>query len=138
MITQRGLVNYLAWCTAAYRIADGNGSLVHSSVAFDLTVTSLLAPLVAGKPAILVPEALGPEGLGQALAAHAGLSLLKLTPSHLRLLEQQFGQQLADTHVAGRAHAFVIGGEALTPDMLRFWLAHAPATRLLNEYGPTE
>ncbi|HWU91137.1 MAG TPA: amino acid adenylation domain-containing protein, partial [Kofleriaceae bacterium] len=134
MITQRGLVNYLAWSTRAYRIADGSGSLVHSSVAFDLTVTSLLAPLVVGKPAVLVPEALGVEGLGQALAAHTGLSLLKLTPSHLRLLEQQLPPDL----VAGHAGALVIGGEALPADALRFWHTHAPATRLFNEYGPTE
>ncbi|HWU88469.1 MAG TPA: amino acid adenylation domain-containing protein, partial [Kofleriaceae bacterium] len=134
MITHRGLANYLAWCIDAYRIEGGGGSLVHSSVAFDLTVTSLLAPLAAGRPVVLVPESLGAEGLGRALAEHRDLSLVKLTPSHLRLLELQ----LAPSEVTGCAGALIIGGEALPARALEFWQTHAPHTRLINEYGPTE
>ena len=44
----RGLSNYLQWAADAYRAADGTGSAVHSSLSFDLTVTSLFVPLVAG------------------------------------------------------------------------------------------
>ncbi|MCA1614328.1 MAG: AMP-binding protein, partial [Acidobacteria bacterium] len=40
--------------------------------------------------------------------------------------------------VAGRVRAFIVGGEALTAETLRFWREHAPATRIINEYGPTE
>src|SRR5204863_5960945 len=36
MITHRGAVNYLSWATAAYRVAEGTGAPVHSSIAFDL------------------------------------------------------------------------------------------------------
>ena len=38
----------------------------------------------------------------------------------------------------GCAHALVIGGEALHGSALQFWRRHAPGTRLINEYGPTE
>jgi acyl carrier protein len=33
---------------------------------------------------------------------------------------------------------FVIGGEAMKGESLSFWRRHAPTTRLINEYGPTE
>jgi len=48
MIPHRGLVNYLHWCTSAYQLDAGAGAIVHSSFAFDLTVTSLFAPLLSG------------------------------------------------------------------------------------------
>ena len=48
------------------------------------------------------------------------------------------GRQLPPDRAAGRARVFVIGGEALAWDNLAFWQAHAPETRLVNEYGPTE
>jgi amino acid adenylation domain-containing protein len=133
VVPHAGLVNYLRWCVAAYEIARGEGAPVHSSIAFDLTVTSLLAPLVAGRPALLLAEAEGVEGLARCLRSEVPLSLVKLTPSHLELLAQQL-----PPGGAGRARAFVIGGEALTAEALAFWRAHAPATRLVNEYGPTE
>jgi non-ribosomal peptide synthetase component F len=40
MIPHRGLVNYLQWCVRAYDVTGGSGAPVHSSIGFDLTVTS--------------------------------------------------------------------------------------------------
>ncbi|MCE9671221.1 non-ribosomal peptide synthase/polyketide synthase [Myxococcus stipitatus] len=134
LIEHRGVVNYLTWCVEAYRVASGSGAPVHSSLSFDLTVTSLIAPLVSGRPAVLVPEEEQVEALAAALRAGADYSLVKLTPTHLQLLSQQLGPNEA----AGRTRAFVIGGEALSAESLAFWRTHAPATRLINEYGPTE
>ena len=134
VIPHKGLVNYLSWSARAYPAAEGQGSVVHSPIGFDLTVTSLFTPLVAGRGVELVPEALGVEGLGAALERRRDLSLLKLTPAHLEVLSQLVPADLA----AGSARALVIGGEALLAEHLTFWREHAPATRLFNEYGPTE
>src|SRR5215213_2063424 len=46
--------------------------------------------------------------------------------------------QLPATKAAGRVRMFVVGGEALRWEQLRFWQEHAPETRIINEYGPTE
>jgi amino acid adenylation domain-containing protein/non-ribosomal peptide synthase protein (TIGR01720 family) len=134
MIEHRGVVNYLSWCTDAYRVAEGSGAPVHSSISFDLTVTSLLSPLVAGRAVTLIPEDDRLEGLAKALLSKADFSLVKLTPTHLRLI----ARQLDAAALAGQARALVIGGEALTAEALEPWRTHAPGTRLINEYGPTE
>ncbi|HEX5758394.1 MAG TPA: amino acid adenylation domain-containing protein [Thermoanaerobaculia bacterium] len=132
MVPHRSLVNYLAWCTRAYPVAEGSGAPVHSPIGFDLTLTSLLAPLLAGRTVTLLPEEQGVEALASALAERGGWSFVKLTPAHFELLQSQ----LAD--LSRRAAALIIGGEALLGDGLARWRTAAPETRLFNEYGPTE
>lgn len=139
MIHHRGLVNYLTWCVQAYPLPEGQGSPVHSSISFDLTVTSLLSPLVSGRAAFLLPEGLGVELLSNALKYQASLkhppfSLIKITPAHLQLLSEQIPAEEAQ----GCTRSFIIGGENLTVDHIRFWQQYAPETALVNEYGPTE
>ncbi|HEY0404146.1 MAG TPA: amino acid adenylation domain-containing protein [Pyrinomonadaceae bacterium] len=134
LIHHRGLVNYLTWCLRAYPVEAGRGALIHSSISFDLTITGLFAPLLAGRAVRLVPEDLGVAGLGEVLQHERDLSLVKLTPSHLRLINQQLEPQMA----AGRTRAFIIGGENLLAESLNLWRDAAPETLLFNEYGPTE
>src|SRR5262249_30818113 len=129
MVHHRGLANYLAWATRAYAVHQGQGAPVHSSIAFDLTVTSLLAPLVAGRRVDLLDEGLGVEQLAEALRDPRDYSLVKMTPAHLRALGDQLGAGAA----AGRARAFIIGGEQLTAEHIAFWREHAPETELINE-----
>jgi amino acid adenylation domain-containing protein/non-ribosomal peptide synthase protein (TIGR01720 family) len=134
LIVHRGLVNYLTWAVDAYAVAEGCGAPVHSSVAFDLTVTSMFTPLLAGRTVYLAPEDGGIEPLSAALTQLDDVSLVKITPAHLELL----GQQVSAAQAAGRIRAFIIGGENLLPQHVRFWQEHAPETLLINEYGPTE
>jgi non-ribosomal peptide synthetase component F len=49
MIPHRGLANYLTWAIEAYEVKDGNGAPVHSSISFDLTITSLFTPHQEGR-----------------------------------------------------------------------------------------
>ncbi|WP_375745201.1 non-ribosomal peptide synthase/polyketide synthase [Corallococcus interemptor] len=134
MVTHGGAVNYLAWSRDAYDAAAGAGAPVHSPLGFDLTITSLLTPLMAGGRVVLVPEGRAGEGLAQVLRSGMDRSIVKLTPTQLSLLETQ----LSDVEVAGRVRCFVVGGEALTSAALASWRKRAPATRIINEYGPTE
>ena len=133
-ITHAGLINYLRWAGDAYEVAAGTAAPLHSSIAFDLTVTSLFPPLLAGRPIDIVREAAGPEGLARCLRAGHRASPVKVTPAHLHLLNDLLPADAA----ADRALTFVIGGEQLLPAHVAFWRRHAPATRLINEYGPTE
>ncbi|MEW5928283.1 MAG: amino acid adenylation domain-containing protein [Gemmatimonadota bacterium] len=132
MVPHRGVVNYLHWAAEAYGAGEGEGSPVHSSLSFDLTVTSLLAPLVSGGRVVLVPEGAEVVGLAETLRRADDLTLVKLTPAHLALL----GRELEGEHVHVRT--FVVGGEALPAETVALWREIAPGAVVVNEYGPTE
>jgi amino acid adenylation domain-containing protein len=133
-IEHRGLSNYLMWCSQAYNVAKGEGSPVHSSISFDMTITGLFSPLIVGSKVELLPEEQGIESLTNALRNYNNYSLVKITPAQLELLTHQLSSQ----EVAGKTNAFIIGGENLVGETLEFWQKYAPETALVNEYGPTE
>lgn len=140
LITHGGLSNYLSWCKEAYPLSEGHGATIHSSIAFDMAVTSLYAPLLVGATVYMAPSHVATAEKLAHLLTHTQdknpkkMSLIKLTPAQLTLLSQQINADEA----ANLAHAFIIGGENLTYDQLAFWREFAPHTQLINEYGPTE
>jgi len=134
MIIHRGLTNYLWWAIQAYEVVKGQGSPVHSSLSFDLTVTSLFTPLLVGAKVILLPESRDVEALQTVLENQSNFSLVKITPAHLEILSQLLSPQKASKQV----NRYIIGGEALFYEQLAFWRKYAPTTHLINEYGPTE
>ncbi|SCF00428.1 non-ribosomal peptide synthetase/type I polyketide synthase [Micromonospora mirobrigensis] len=135
MVTHRGVGNYVRWAAQAYRLRPGDVVPLHSSVGFDLTVTSLLVPLVTGATVRMLGDHLGPEALGEALRTQRpAFGLVKITPAQLDLVRHQLGP----AELADRTRCFVIGGENLRADQVAPWRTHAPDTALVNEYGPTE
>ncbi|MBD2410053.1 non-ribosomal peptide synthetase [Nostoc calcicola FACHB-389] len=133
-LTHRGLSNYLHWAKDFYAVAQGQGTPVQSSLSFDATITSLYLPLICGRTTTLVREKQEIEALANIVKHNNHLSLVKITPSHLEILNQQLDPDV----MANRVNAFVLGGEALHANQIMPWLTHAPDTRLINEYGPTE
>jgi amino acid adenylation domain-containing protein len=137
MVSHRGLLHYLSWCVPAYGAAAGRGAPLHTSIGFDLTVTSLFSPWLAGREVVLVSEQGGIAELAAVVTRREPgepFSHVKLTPAHLEAL----GHQLEAAGATGRAGVLVVGGEALREELLAPWRAHWPAARLVNEYGPTE
>lgn len=133
-IAHRNLVNYLSWCLQVYPVTTGCGSPLHSSISFDATITSLFTPLLCGKKVVLLPEHQEIEALQEILCAERNFSLIKITPAHLDLLNQL----LSEAEIAGQTQSLIVGGEALLGKTLRPWRQSAPATRIINEYGPSE
>ncbi|HEY5988112.1 MAG TPA: AMP-binding protein, partial [Streptosporangiaceae bacterium] len=126
VVTHGSLANYLLYARDAYPSARA-GSLLHSPVSFDLTVTALFTPLIAGGCVYL-----GDLRDGRVRADESGLPalFLKVTPSHLPLLD--------DLQLRAGCCDLVIGGEQLTGEMLSVWRDRNPAATVINEYGPTE
>ncbi|HEX3529040.1 MAG TPA: non-ribosomal peptide synthase/polyketide synthase [Thermoanaerobaculia bacterium] len=129
LVSHGSAAHYVLWTAAAYAVDRHAGSCVHTSLAFDLTVTSLLTPLLAGVPVHLVPEEADLDGLARAVEA-TGYGFLKLTPAHLELLRSE-----SAAFATADPLTLVVGGEALHGAALRDW---PPAARIVNEYGPTE
>ncbi|HEU4752632.1 MAG TPA: AMP-binding protein, partial [Armatimonadota bacterium] len=128
-----GPVNYFDWTRKAYLSAGGRGAPVFSSMAVDLTLANFV-PLFAGQPVELLPEGPGVEALAEAVRRRPGYAMIKITPTHLSLLNQV----LSPEDAAGAAATLVIGADNLMAEPTLFWREHAPGVRLLNEYGPTE
>ncbi|MFD9698248.1 amino acid adenylation domain-containing protein [Lentzea sp. NPDC059081] len=125
-VPHRGLANHVRW--AVGELAGTGGAPVFSSVAFDLVVPNVWAPLLAGHPAHLLPQDLDLSVLGAHLLAAAPYGFLKLTPGHLDVLTQQ----LTPEQRGSLADVIVVAGEALPPRLAAQW------DGLVNEYGPTE
>ncbi|MEW2615942.1 amino acid adenylation domain-containing protein, partial [Streptomyces sp. NPDC047880] len=129
MVSHRSAVGYLRWCGEEYEGLRGVAGL-HSSVAFDLTVTSLLGPLLVGG-CVRVVGLTESVDVVEALSGEWGCTFLKVTPSHLTLL----GDLARGCALSGDV---VVGGEALSGEVVRRWGEVNPAARVVNEYGPTE
>jgi amino acid adenylation domain-containing protein len=131
-VTHGGLACYAGWAAGAYGFGGG-GAVLHSSLAFDLTVTSVVVPLAAGSVVVASPAG-GAEGLAEVVAGRGGADVIKVVPGHLPLL----GALLPDAAAAGAARVLVVGGEALPAGAVARWLGRSPGSVVVNEYGPTE
>ncbi|WP_405937293.1 amino acid adenylation domain-containing protein [Streptomyces sp. NBC_00726] len=133
-VTHRGLTNHVAWAARELAAHDFGGAALFSSVAFDLVVPNLWAPLVSGQRLFLLPQDTDMSELGKCLAEAAPFSFLKLTPGHLDIL----AHQLTPAQAGALAPVMVVAGEPFTSDTLARWRDLAPDMTLINEYGPTE
>lgn len=133
-VSRRALSGYLSWATARYLRFGGDGAPLFTSIAFDLTLTQMFAPLMAGRTVHIVSRQEGVQGVAALLAAGVRFDFVKLTPAHLRLLIP------AVEGGAGRGSigCLVLGGEQLPADVVRAWRRLSPDTVIVNEYGPTE
>ena len=134
MIPHRGLANYLGWASSAYGMADLEGALVHSSISFDATITSLFTPLMVGGCVHMINDGNVLDGLANAMLDQSRRYLFKITPAHLDGL---IHHPLLQSGHSGQ-NIFVLGGEALPPELVTRWQQIMPGSVLINEYGPTE
>lgn len=137
-IPEMALQNYVYWFTTTYQIEAKDSTLLLSSVAFDLSYTSLWPALLSGSTLHILPEEDHFDGAAclQVLLDN-NISFVKLTPSHFGLLLDQpdfvkNAQKLA-------LRLVVLGGEKIRPDdITRFQAAKSTETLFVNHYGPTE
>ena len=130
-ISHGALVNYIWWAKEVYLQGEPLASALYSSLAFDLTVTSLYVPLVSGNR-LLIYGWEGKEPPLLRIVEEGQVGVLKLTPSHLALLR---GRELRQ----GGVRRLIVGGEALTTELAHeVWESFGGAVEILNEYGPTE
>lgn len=131
LIRRRNLTAYLHALNMIYGPGKANMPLF-TSVGVDLTVTSLFLPLVTGGCVYAYTGDLA-ESLPQ-IIGNRELNILKLTPTHMRILCALVPQ----TELRNLKHV-IAGGEALTRRDAEAFLRHFGAhLKIHNEYGPTE
>ncbi len=133
LLEHRNLAHYIAWAAGYYFPESTTGSFgLYSSLCFDFTLTNIFCPLVRGKTLRIYPQS---ESIDTILARMfqpgSGVDTLKLTPTHIHLLEYM---NLARSGV----RKVIVGGEELTPQHIATLRKIDPAIEIYNEYGPTE
>src|SRR2546428_444023 len=133
MIEHRSLVNYIWWANKQYCRGERLAWPLFSSLAFDLTVTSIFTPLISGGRIVVYREE--PELPGMVIVdvvEDDAVDIVKLTPAHIAMIKDL---DLRNS----RIRKFIVGGEDFKTVLARD-LTHnfGHPVDIYNEYGPTE
>ncbi|HEY6348928.1 MAG TPA: amino acid adenylation domain-containing protein, partial [Candidatus Angelobacter sp.] len=133
-VQHKSLSNYLHWVTAT--LLPGIKRLpATSSLSFDACLKQLLAPLVVGQTVILIHSIL--EESSRLLEVFSG------GPTALNCVPFLW-QHIIDRLEKNSQHSYenlvraFLGGEQITPELLRRSLQVMPHVQISNLYGPTE
>lgn len=130
-IANQSLTNYIWWGAKQYVGKDRTNFPLYSSIAFDLTVTSIYIPLITGN-AIYIYENDNPELLLKSIITENKVQIIKLTPAHLSLLLECIS---TPTEVC----KLIVGGDLLPIELCsKIETAFDNKVSIFNEYGPTE
>ena len=133
LIQHRGLVNYSYWARRTYTDGEPLTFPLYSSLAFDLTVTSIFVPLISGGRIAIYREDEGVRGMVILKVIEDNVAdVLKLTPAHLNLLQ--------DADLSGsRIRRLIVGGEEFKSSLAQsIHDKFGGKVEIFNEYGPTE
>ncbi len=125
------LMNYLQWAKDCY----GNDETItlnfglFTTLSFDLTVTSVFLPLIAGKTLKVIVK----DDVRQMLKQYveSNVECIKLTPAHINLLKD-----FNDVETA--VNTVIVGGDVLYAYQVDILRSINPTMNIYNEYGPTE
>lgn len=134
MVEHRSLSNYADWAARTYVKDDCGNFPLFTSISFDLTITSIFVPLITGNTVVVYNDDDNKELLIERVIEDNKVHIVKLTPSHMKILREMDLPSLKS-----RIHSFIAGGEdldsRLTEDIYKMF---AGSIRIYNEYGPTE
>lgn len=133
MIEHRSLVNYIWWAREKYCGGERLTWPLFSSLAFDLTVTSIFTPLISGGQIRVYREDPGAHGtvIFKVIEDNAA-DIVKLTPAHLAMVRDMISS-------TSKMRKFIVGGEEFKSELARDITRNAGGpVAIYNEYGPTE
>jgi amino acid adenylation domain-containing protein len=133
MIEHRSLVNYIWWAARVYSAGEPLAWPLFSSLAFDLTVTTLFTPLITGGRIVVYRGDPGAQSMVVLkIIDDDAVDIVKLTPAHLAMIRDR------DLR-ATRLRKFIVGGEDFKTELARdITKAISHPVEIYNEYGPTE
>jgi iturin family lipopeptide synthetase A len=136
VIGHDSLLNYVDWAARTYVKWKGISFPLFTSVAFDLTITSTFVPLVTGNTINIYSENQYHDEIEQVLQDNRS-EIVKLTPSHLKLLK--YSTFFGDASRRSVIRQLIVGGEELTTELASdIYHLFKGNVEIYNEYGPTE
>lgn len=131
MISHKSLLNYIQWAVKKYIKNDDDVFALYTSIAFDLTVTSIFTPISAGAKIIIYEDNQHEYALYR-IMREKKVTVIKLTPSQLMLIKDLDNR-------SSSVRRIIIGGEDLKSSLARdVFYSFEGNIELYNEYGPTE
>ena len=133
-ISHAGIADYITWAARTYVRGDAPRFPLFTSLAFDLTLTSLLLPLITGGTLVVYQEDSRPiDTTVLDVVADNQVDFIKLTPSHLEMVTKAgFPPDCALTRM-------IVGGEDFKTRLARSVHEQVgDGLEIYNEYGPTE
>lgn len=127
-ISNKSLMNYIWWARRSYVSSDKPIMPLYSSIAFDLTVTTIFLPIICGGT-IIIYNNISDEIIK--VFREDKVNIVKLTPAHLTLINE------LDVKLSN-IKTLILGGESLKISDVRKIYNHNNKLSIFNEYGPTE
>jgi tyrocidine synthetase-3 len=134
MISHGSAVNYISWAARKYVKNESVNFTLYTAFSFDMTVTSIFTPLITGN-ALVIYGGDYSQLLVERIIEEQKVDILKLTPSHLKLIRDKEKQRSWKT----RIKRIIVGGEELDTQLAKdISDKFAGNIEIYNEYGPTE
>ncbi|WP_159433260.1 non-ribosomal peptide synthetase [Clostridium cavendishii] len=131
MIENKALINYALYAKEHYLNEQDVYMPLYTSIAFDLTITSIFAPLISGNK-IVIYEEKDINVLMKKVFQSNKEAVIKATPAHLSLLKEI-------PNINRKIKKIIVGGEELKEELSKKIsdIFHNQI-EIINEYGPTE
>ncbi|WP_109299254.1 non-ribosomal peptide synthetase [Aquimarina sp. AU474] len=133
VVGHKSLVNYISWAAKYYLNDEESSFPLFTSIAFDLSITSIFIPLITGNK-IIIYEDIKHEVLIKEVVLDNKVDIIKLTPSHLKILKE-----IEPIFKNSRIKKIIVGGEKFDVSLAhQIYNMKAGEIEIYNEYGPTE
>ena len=130
VVTQRGMVNFVAAMAARFPLGTRDRLLAVTTVSFDIHVLELYLPLLAGASVVVAgPQTVRDPAALAGLIRQAEVTIMQATPALWQALLAEYAQATAGLRM-------LAGGEMLPPALAARMRELAAQTA--NMYGPTE
>lgn len=131
MLEHRNLVNYAFWVSKSYIMGERLNFPLYTSIAFDLTITSIYTPLITGNSIVIESDS-GDEPLISKVIRDDNVGIVKATPAHLTLIKN-------NDNTGSSVRRLIVGGEQLDTELAgTIQESFGNRIEIYNEYGPTE
>ncbi|MET4143121.1 amino acid adenylation domain-containing protein, partial [Pedobacter sp. UYP1] len=133
-VSHGSLFNYISWADGYYFTDKGSTPDfgLYTSLSFDLTVTSIFCCLTLGGKLLIYGQYEDISWiLSHSFSMDSGLNSIKLTPSHINMLEHL---DIGETQIS----CVIVGGEEVSSRHVEILKQISSSLVIYNEYGPTE